>query len=145
MVTDGCDLGALLSKAQAEAVAEVVVDVSEWLGHDPETQEPVAFVFREPDLARLFLAHEDAGKIRKQVPDWPPMMCQSVAYLIHAHVRPEVKTGDSKGMLYIAMAQEHPKLFQRIWVTVNEAFASAGNISEAAEAREGECGAQPAD
>lgn len=143
MVKDGKDLGALIGSAEPEIVPEVVVDVSEWLGLDPETQEPVCFVYREPDLSKLFIAHEDADKIRKRVPDWPPLMCQSVAYLIHAHVKPEVKTGDSKGMLYIALAQERPKLFQHLWVAVNQAFASAGNIEEAAEAREGECEAQP--
>jgi len=143
MVKDGQDLGALIGRAEPEIVPEVVVDVSEWLGLDPDTQEPVSFLYREPDLSRLFIAHEDADKIRHRVPDWPPLMCQSVAYLIHAHVKPEVKTGDSKGMLYIALAQERPKLFQHLWVTVNQAFASAGNIEEAAKAREGECEAQP--
>jgi hypothetical protein len=142
-MADGKDLGALLGAAVAEEIVECRVDVSQWLGTDPETGAPVEFVYREPDLAALFIAHEDAAKIRMKAVEWSERMCQSVAYMIHAHQAPAVKVGDSKGLLYIAMAQQRPHLFRHLWERVMETFASAGNIEEAAQAREGECEAQP--
>jgi len=143
MATKQTDLAALLGALPEEEVQECAVDVSEWLGNDPETGEPVKFVFREPDLSKLYIAHDDAPKIRARVPDWSQRMCLTVGYMIQAHVSPPVKTGDSKGLLYIEMAQKHPHLFERLWERVMDAFSTAGGIEEDAKAREGECATPP--
>jgi len=125
-------LGDLLRTAQPQAAATIAVDASDLF------DEPVAFVYAEPSPAQLWAALEQARALRRRHPEWTEEFCRMVAYVAQAHREPEVAITDNVVLLYEKLVQEQPRLWERAFGAITGAFATAGNVEEAAKEREGE-------
>lgn len=117
-------LDAVVAAAPSREIAEAQVRVGRFFRAETGealADDAVTFVFREPDLARLFAVSADAARLRRRNPEWSAELCQVVAMLALAHVAPAAGQKPA-GVLYAEMAERNQDLFMALAAGFLEAF-----------------------
>jgi len=111
----------------------VTVDITDKLGAD----EPVVLSFQEPNAPALFAIGGLAQAVRKKNPDWPDILCQSVALMAVSHTAPDC--GDIDPLQwYSHLAEADAALFFYILTEYNAALPTVSAPVESVAAAKNE-------
>ena len=113
-------------KEAAAPLRTVDIDISAFIPGAP------LLTLRELDAPRLFQVPADAETIRKQNPQWPENLAETVALLAMAHVAP-VEPGQPAGPFYVAVAASNRHLLSHILKTYKNAFPESITPTVASE------------